>query len=173
MELQKRTPHLTDPQLFGLALPPAGEPEALPEHLSECLICSRALQGWKSAVRELAQEDADAIAKRPAEEWAAAEENTLEALRRARRSARELPVRWAVMIAASLLLIALVLPARKSDRRSATRVVQTAELSPQDQADDALLRDVARLSHAEDAGGWNALVPDTGGAPARIEEDRL
>jgi len=40
-ELEK---HLTDAELFALAAPATGEPEALPKHLSTCRTCSRALQ---------------------------------------------------------------------------------------------------------------------------------
>src|SRR5713226_5005943 len=44
--------HLTEGDLFTLAVPPAGEPEALPRHLSECSSCSRALSEWKTAERD-------------------------------------------------------------------------------------------------------------------------
>ncbi len=175
MELLTRNSHLTDQELFGLALPPAGEPEALPAHLSECLTCSHALQEWKSAVRELGQEDAEAISRRSAEEWNALEEKTLEAIRRARPGRRSLTLRWALAIAASVLLFVFLLPNRRGSEpvklRPETRI---AELSPQDQADDALLRDVARLVRAEDAGrGWGALVPEPGVAAARAQEEHL
>ena len=53
--------HLTDAELFGLAAPAAGEPEALPPHLSTCQECSRALQEWKASVRALAAEEVDEI----------------------------------------------------------------------------------------------------------------
>lgn len=166
-------PHLTDPELFSLALPPAGEPEALPAHLSDCLACSRALFQWKTAVRELASDQAEPIESRTEEQWRAVEDRTLEALARARRARQGLPVRWAVTIAACLLLVALLLPARRSVRAGrAGTVTPAAELSGQDQADDALLRDVARLVRTEDSGGsWSSLVPEPG--PARSDEERL
>jgi anti-sigma factor RsiW len=63
--------HLTDAELFDLAAPASGEPEPLPRHLSQCDACSRALQEWKAAMRELAMEDAAPLDRRPAEEWLA------------------------------------------------------------------------------------------------------
>ncbi len=178
MKLQARNSHLhlTDQELFDLALPPAGEPEALPAHLSECLTCSRALQQWKSAIRELGEEDAEMIRSRSAEEWEALGEKTLEAIRRARPRRRTLSLRWALAIAASLLLFVLVLPDRRASQPAAPRrQTQTAELSPQDQADDVLLRDVARLVRGEDGGNlWNALASEPGAEPpARKPESKL
>lgn len=159
MQTLKASAHLTDGELYGLAIPPAGVPEALPAHLSDCLACSHALQEWKAAVRDLAA-DVGPIGRRSSEEWVAAEEKTIQAIRRARFAARPLPMRWAVGIAASLLLFALAAPLR----RSADRVTGgSSEMSAQDKADDALLRDVARLSRGEDGGSdWNTLVPDPG-----------
>ena len=75
--------HLTDAELFGLALPPAGEPEALPAHLSECGACGRALQAWKTAVRDLAREGAEPIDRRTPAEWKTAGDRTLAAIRSA------------------------------------------------------------------------------------------
>ncbi len=169
MKAEAQTPHLTDQELFDLALPAAGQPEALPRHLSGCLACSRALQAWKSAVRELAQEDADVIEQRSPREWEALEEKTLEAIRHSRRVRSGRLLRWAMAIAASLLLVALVLPGR---RVAAPAFVQAVvELSPQDQADDALLREVARLTQGEDSeSGWSAVVPEPSLGPPSEEE---
>src|SRR6516162_5748342 len=64
MNVRIQSPHLTDAELFTLALPPAGEPEALPGHLLECAACGRALQTWKAAVRDLAREDAGPMGRR-------------------------------------------------------------------------------------------------------------
>ncbi len=162
--------HLTDAELFGYAIPAVGSPEALPSHLSDCLSCSRALQQWKSAVRELAR-DTGSLDRRTPGEWKEAEGRTMDAIRGTRLAGSTAPLRWAVGVAASLLLAALLLPLRGSGVPGPSRTAASAsELSSQDQADDALLRDVARLSRAEDAGGsWNTLVPETGMA-GREEE---
>ncbi|MGH9317355.1 MAG: hypothetical protein ACRD1P_09630 [Thermoanaerobaculia bacterium] len=168
MRAETETPHLTDQELFELALPPAGQPEALPRHLSGCLACSRALQAWKGAVRELAQEDADVIEQRSPREWEALEETTLEAIRRSGRIRPRL--RWAIAIAASLVLVALLVPARRTAAPAPMQA--SAELSPQDQADDALLREVASLTQAEDSeSGWSALAPEpSSGEPGEGKE---
>ena len=77
MELKAVNPHLTDAELFTLAVPPVGEPEALPRHLSECFRCSRALQEWKLAVREIADEDTEALDRRTPAEWEGLENATI------------------------------------------------------------------------------------------------
>ncbi len=165
--------HLSEAELFGLAVPPAGSPEALPAHLSDCLSCSRALQEWKAAVRALAAEDAEEISRRSEEEWTAAEDRTLDAIRRVRVGRGGSGLRWTVGIAASLLLFALALPVARM-RHEAGRRTNAPEMSAEDQKDDALLRDVARLSRGEDAGGaWNSLAPEPGAAGNSGEEDRL
>ena len=46
MEPKADNLHLTDAELFNLAVPPVGAPEALPRHLSEGWSCSRALHEW-------------------------------------------------------------------------------------------------------------------------------
>lgn len=161
--------HLTDPELFVLAVPPVGEPEALPRHLSECLFCSRALQEWKSAVRELTEGETETLDRRSPEEWAALEDKTIEALRRAARPGRGPAVKWVISIAASLLLAALLVPMRHSGP-AAGRHADVPGLSAEDQRDDALLRDVARLSRGEDNGSWGGLAPE----PAVLgEEEQL
>jgi hypothetical protein len=172
MDAKRTTEHLTDAELFGLALPPAGEPEALPAHLSECGTCGRALQTWKGAVRELAREDAGPIGRRSPAQWKSAEERTLAAIRRSRVRSR-FPVRWAVGLAAALFVGALLLPARRATRAvSAGPAEQTEELSAADLADDALLRDAAVLARGESAGVWNAFAPEPGETP-RAQESRL
>ncbi len=170
MEPKTDDRHLTDAELFNLAIPPLGEPEALPRHLSECWSCSRALQEWKSAVRDLADEETEELDRRSAAEWQEREEKTIEAMRRAGRTRRAPAVKWAVSLAASLLLVALLIPARKSGRAAvAQREGTVAAFSAQDQKDDALLRDVARLSQGEDNGSWSTLAPE----PAGTEEEQL
>ena len=165
--------HLSDEDLFALAIPAAGIPEALPSHLSDCLACTRALSTWKSAVRELAS-DAGPLDRRTPAQWAMAEDRTLEALRRARAGRRSRPLRWAVGIAASLLIAVLAIPLRHAVGFGRSVSPDNAALSAQDQADDALLRDVARMSRAEDSGNdgsWNTLVPEPGSGAC--EDDRL
>ena len=171
MKETTKTPHLTDAELFTLAIPPVGEPEALPRHLSECLACSRALQEWKGAVRETADEEMEPIERRTAAEWEALENRTIEAMRNAGRKRRLAAMRWAVPAAAAALLLAgLLLPSRRAARSAAPRAeMVAAQLSAQDQRDDALLRDVARLSRGEDGGSWNGLAPE----PATGEEEQL
>ena len=172
MDSKRTNEHLTDAELFGLALPPAGEPEALPAHLSECSACGRALQTWKSAVREMAREDTGPIGRRTPAEWTSAEERTLAAIRRSRVRSR-FPVRWAVGLAAALFVGAVLLPARRATRAvAAGPAEQTEELSAADLADDALLRDAAVLARGESAGVWNAFAAEPGEAP-RAEEGRL
>jgi hypothetical protein len=171
MEHSKSAAHLTDAELFGLAIPAAGVPEALPAHFSDCLACTRALQEWKMAVRDLAA-DSGSIGSRSPEEWAAAEEKTIEAIRRAQFARRPQPWRWAVGVAASLLLVALAIPLRHTVQWTRPGVPAATDLSAEDQADDALLRDVARLSREDDGGGsWSSLIPDSGASTR--EEDRL
>jgi hypothetical protein len=160
-ESDLRTAHLTDEQLFGLALPPAGSPEALPAHLSGCLRCRRALQEWKGAVAALAEEDEEAIARRPASEWRAAEERTLSAIRRAGRpgSRRRRLIALSLTAAAALLVAALLLPERVARKAAPAGLTEAAaELSDADRADDALLREAATLARGEDAAVWDALA---------------
>ena len=163
MTAPERTPHLTDEELFGLALPPAGEPEAVPPHLLACAACGRALQEWKSAVRELGREEVEPLARRSAAEWRAAEDRTLERIRgEGVRRKRRLPV-WAIGLAAAVLVAVVLLPDRRGPEpesaAGAARPTATAELTGQDAADDALLRELARLARSDDAGPWDALVP--------------
>src|SRR5512132_1045955 len=162
-EAATATAHLGDADLFTLAVPPVGEPEALPRHLSECLSCSRALQEWKAAVREAADEEMEPLERRGEAEWESLENRTLEAMRRAGRRRRDAAMRWAVPAAAAALLLAgLLLPSR-TDRSAGPRPESVAApLSAQDQRDDALLRDVARLSRGEDGGAWSGLAPEPG-----------
>jgi hypothetical protein len=168
-----RAIHLTDEELFGLALPPAGEPEALPAHVLSCAKCGRALQEWKAAVIDVGEEDVAPVDARSAAEWRSAEDRTLESLRHVtpRRSRR--PIVWAAGLAAAVLLAILVAPGRQASVAKAPVAAaaspRASEMSPQDAADDALLRDVAKLSRGDDAGVWGGLVPD----PGSVEESRL
>ncbi|MEP7131584.1 MAG: hypothetical protein ABI914_00365 [Acidobacteriota bacterium] len=165
--------HLTDSELFGLAIPAVGSPEALPSHLSDCLACSRALQEWKGAVRDVG-DDMGPLGNRSPEAWTAAEAQTMRAIRRTRFTRPALPLRWGVGVAAALLLFALAVPLHRpaAPATPSGASASAPDLSAQDQVDDALLRDVARLASAEETGGsWSTLVPEPG--TANGEEDRL
>jgi hypothetical protein len=74
------------------------------------------------------------------------------------------------LIAASLLLAVFLIPSRKTGPAAARQSDATlATFSAQDQRDDLLLRDVARLSQGEDNGSWSTLAPE----PAGTEEEQL
>lgn len=161
--IDRETNHLTDAELFTLAAPPAGEPEVLPRHLSECQSCSRALQEWKTSMRDLAAEDVEPIDRRSPEEWLASADATMARIRRAAHPARrQRPLRWAVGIAASLLLLALAIPRHGTGPApvplsGATQGSASAGLSAADQEDDRLLRDVNDLARGDDATGLFAV----------------
>ena len=157
--------HLTDAELFALAAPATGEPEALPKHLSTCRECSRALQDWKGAVRSLAEEDSGEVGRRSEEDWRAAEDATLARLRTARAtSGRSHPLRWAAALAASLLVAALLLPSKRPAPGAASAPTPSAssaadsELAPADQADDDLLRQASFLAAGGDLEGEGGLA---------------
>jgi hypothetical protein len=166
VELENRTSpddHLSDDALFALALPAAGVPEALPAHLLECPRCARALADWKSAVRDLGEGDEDVLDRRSAEDWNAVEEATLSAIRRegAPGRGRAQTLRWALPVAATLLIFGLLVTGKQEPARVADASDDTAGLSAQDQADDVLLRDVDSLASGDDASGdWDSLAPD-------------
>ena len=172
MELKAVNTHLTDAELFTLAVPPVGEPEALPRHLSECFRCSRALQEWKLAVREIADEDTEPLDRRTAAEWESLENETIAAMRRAGQKRAPI-VQWAASIAAGLLLGALLLPAIRQTVTGGSGRTGAAATAAQDQKDDALLRDVARLSQGEDSGSWSTLAPEPGASGGTEEEELL
>ena len=170
-EVRKTAPteHLTDDALFALAVPTAGVPEALPPHLMECLACSRALTEWKGAVRDLSETDEEALASRSSEEWAAAEDATLAAVRGSGAPGRgRVPVvRWALPLAASLLLVLFLAPGREAPSPTVAPIDETAGLSAQDRADDALLREVEELAMGEEgAADWDELAADPSEEPS-------
>jgi hypothetical protein len=165
--------HLSEGDLFTLAVPPAGVPEALPRHLSECSSCSRAFSEWRTAVRDLAERDTDALSRRTPREWEALEERTLEAIRGARIGRHRRLGWWAAAAAAAVLLLAVALPLSRTTSRPASRPTLAAQFTTQDQEDDLLLRDVARLSRADEGtgGSWSSLAPEP--ERTRGEEERL
>src|SRR5262245_7624744 len=148
--------HLSDAELFSLAAPASGEPEALPKHLSECQSCSRALQEWQTALRAIGDDEVEEIERRTPQQWREAEAATMSAIRRAAPRTRRNPWRWAVGIAASLAILALAMPWRQAPAPAATSAsaVETASddsaLSPADSEDDALLREAADLARGGD-----------------------
>ena len=172
MELKAVNTHLTDAELFTLAVPPVGEPEALPRHLSECFRCSRALQEWKLAVREIADDDMSALDHRTTAEWESVENETIAAMRRAGQHRRAPVMQWAASIAAGVLLGVLLLPAIRQSVSGRSGRTTAAATAAQDQKDDALLRDVDRLSQDEDSGTWSTLAPEPGAATGTEEEEK-
>ena len=145
--------HLSDAELFGLAAPAAGEPEALPAHVLQCAACSRSLRDWKTAMRELAEDEISELNLRTPEQWRAAEDATMASIRGAARPARSRrPLRWALALAASLLIAVLAMPRRSAPAVASTgsRAPAAAALSASDQEDDALLRDAAYLAQGGD-----------------------
>jgi len=153
---ERDSTHLTDAELFTLAVPPAGEPEVLPRHLSGCQSCSRALQDWKASLRDLAEEDVEAIDRRSPEQWNAAADATMARIRReSHPGRRQRPLRWAVGIAASLLLLALAIPRHGTAPAPipGPSAASSSGLSAADQEDDRLLRDVNDLAQGDDATG--------------------
>ena len=165
--------HLGEEELFALAVPPAGVPEALPRHLSECSSCSRALSEWKTAVRDLAGSETDALSRRTPREWEALEDRTLAAIRGARVGGNRRLAWWAAAVAAAVLLFAVALPVLRTNSRPTDGSTLAAQFTTQDQEDDLLLRDVARLSRADEGtgGSWSSLAPEPD--RARAEEERL
>ena len=167
MEPENRTQpavHLTDDALFALAVPAAGVPEALPAHLLQCVRCARALAEWKNAIRDLGERDEDLLEKRGADEWSEVEDATLAAIRRqgAPGRGRARTLRWALPVAASLLVFALLVTGRQSSTRAPELSEDTAGLSTQDRADDALLRDVDSLASGDDTSGPDPTAPEEG-----------
>lgn len=158
--------HLSDAELFALAAPAAGEPEALPAHLSQCRDCARALREWKAAMGAVGEADAGELARRSPEEWRSREDETLEAIRRAGRPRRSVHAwRWALAAAASLLLAVLVLTGRRAAPSTvtaaavvpATPAAGASDMTPADAADDRLLRDASYLAGGGDVDSGSGL----------------
>jgi len=165
--------HLTDAELFALAAPATGEPEALPGHLSRCRDCARALREWKAAMRVVGDADAGELERRSPEEWREREDETMAAIRRAGRPHHSAHGwRWALAAAASLLVAAIVLTERRaapvrtavagatSTPAAAVSAAPSQDLSAADAADDALLREASYLASGGDV--------DTDGLAGRL-----
>jgi len=160
--------HLSDAELFALAVPATGDPEAIPPHLSRCNACSRALKEWKATFASLADAETGELSQRTDAEWRAREEATLEAIRLDGRSGRRVhPWRWAVAIAASLLVAALLLPglrrppagriAAAPTTPAAAAATPSPELTGDDAADDRLLREASYLAGGGDVDSGTGL----------------
>ena len=151
-----REEHLRAEDCLFLVLPPAGEPEPLPAHLSACPACARQFAEWRSAAEGLA-----AGGENPPLDF---ETNVMARVRamaipRSRRRQR----RWAAgLSAAACLLAAFWLGTRAGTRTGPgsppVRVTVTS-MSESDRADDELLRDVSRLVSSEDETNWRSLAP--------------
>jgi hypothetical protein len=150
MDTRGPEPHLTDAELFALAAPASGEPEPLPQHLSRCEACARALQEWRGAMRELARDDVRELERRPEEDWTAAREATMSAVRRARPRRTGSTIRWVAGVAAAVLLVALAMPARRGDAPAVAAAETASFASAADRDDDALLRDAEYLAQGGD-----------------------
>jgi hypothetical protein len=124
-------------------------------------------------VRDLAGCETDAMSRRTPREWEALEDRTLEAIRGTRVGGRRRLGWWAAAVAAAVLLFAVALPVSRRTSRPAARPALAAQFTTQDQEDDLLLRDVARLSRADEGtgGSWSSLAPEPD--KTRAEEERL
>ena len=146
--------HLSDGDLFLLAFPPAGEPEPLPEHLAACAGCARRLGEWRRAARQ--------VAVRPAasdEDFERAVMARVRALPSPRRR-RASGFPFAAAAAAAAIAAAVWLGGRSAPRTAAPPPEAAgAAMNARDLADDALLRDVARLVAADDDAGWKTMAP--------------
>ena len=126
-------------------------------------------------MRDLGERDEDLLEKRGADDWSAAEDATLVAIRRqgapGRGRASELSGGRFPWPRRSSFSRSWRPRDRTRPRRRASE--ETAGLSTQDRADDALLRDVDSLASGDDTAGAGALAPEPGiPEPAAPEEGR-
>ena len=144
--------HLGAEDFFLLVFPPAGRPEALPAHLSECDSCRRRFSEWERAARE--------IAGRPETPSPGFERAVMERIGRlpaprSRRSRRA----WAPGLAAAACLALAFWAGTRVRHVSAPLPDAPESMSAADRADDALLRDVSRLVDEDEGSGWRELAP--------------
>jgi RNA polymerase sigma-70 factor, ECF subfamily len=139
---------------FLLVLPPAGDPEALPPHLSGCAPCARQFAQWRAA--------AEGLAASPEDPPADFERKVMAQIRskrppRSRRSARR---SIAGLLSAACLLAAFWLGTRIGGQpKHSSQEATIASMSEADRADDELLRDVSRLVSSDDETSWKSLAP--------------
>jgi hypothetical protein len=161
--------HIPLDELYALAAPPVGEPEALPAHLAVCRSCGRAFQTIQKAFADVGRSAELAAAERTPLEWNQAERNIMAKVRglgipmRRPRPRRRRAV-WGGLAAASVLLVVWIARTNLGSGGKAVRMAagsgSAASMSPADQADDKLLRDVARLSEGgEPSPDWKDLAP--------------
>jgi hypothetical protein len=114
-------------------------------------------------MREAGRDDVGELERRSPEEWRAAETATMAAIRRARPRRTVPAVRWAIGVAAALLVVALAMPFRSrapvaggpevgesADAAGASDVLESGFASAADRDDDALLRDAEYLAQGGD-----------------------
>lgn len=150
---RQETPHLGPEDFFLLVLPPAGEPEPLPFHLSSCRDCARQLGEWQEAARSLAD-----VEDEPPADF---ERNVMSRVRVSRvphshRGLRRLSVGLA---ATACLLMAFWVGMRVGTFAPEPVPPAASALDAADRADDALLRDVTRLVSGEEDSPWKTLAP--------------
>ncbi len=76
-------------------------------------------------------------------------------------------LKWALPMAASLLLVLFLVPGRPVPSGAPTSDDEVASLSAADRADDALLRDVERLAGGDEtAVEWDEFAPEASAAEA-------
>jgi anti-sigma factor RsiW len=155
-----RYPHLDDGDLFLLAFPPSGEPEPLPPHLSDCASCAGRFAEWERAARE--------IAGRPEASAADFERAVMARVRAVPRPAARRARAWrAGLAAAAALAGAFWVGSRTASRPVAAPAASESAMAPGDLADDALLRDVARLVDGEEPAPWKRMAPLPGNREGR------
>jgi hypothetical protein len=100
------------------------------------------------------------MARRSTADWEARAKETMDRVRASgapgRRGSRQALV--GLLLAASMLLFALLAPRRPDTAVSAPDTTASSELSPADQEDDDLLRDIQRVARGEEL--WNPLPAD-------------
>jgi len=103
-------------------------------------------------MRDLGQEDVAEIDGRSEEEWAAAREATMSAVRRSQPRRTAVAIRWVAGVAAAILLVALAMPARRerTDPTPAGAPAGMTFASAADREDDALLRDSEFIAQGGD-----------------------
>lgn len=147
-----RSRHLGAEDFFLLAFPPAGQPEGLPPHLSDCEACRRRFAEWERAARE--------IAGRPETPAPDFERAVMERIRRlpAPRSRRTRRT-WAAGLGAAACLALAFWAGTRVTPGSERFPDASGSMSAADRADDALLRDVSRLVDEDESLGWRELAP--------------
>ncbi len=156
MKLVPDSRHLSDADLFDLVSGTGGTP---PAHLTSCERCSRRRDAWREALQGTPGAGEPAV---PA--WLAA--RTMARVREAAaQSGRRGVVRIAALAAtAAAVVLAIGLARRRGAPAPSTGPALAASgtasgLSPQDRADDALLRDISRDVEGNDEAVWKDFAP--------------